>query len=174
MLREISVGYDPVEDRIELQLRCLEDGADVTHRLQLTRRLALPFRSGLQDLARQTAQVPERVAPAVADALQAGHHQARLQESHIQREPRHARTPEDPPPRLVIRAQCGTRRSDAKLVVRFSCREGAPLTVLLGERTLHALAASLDNRMIKANWIGTEAPALARAPTGHQPPPGLH
>lgn len=170
MLREISVGYDPAEDRIHLQLRCCEGDADVAHRLLLTRRLCLPFRAGLQELVRRLAQVPESAAAPVRQALEAGHHQARLQQTSMRREQRELVAPGESPPRLVLRAVCGTRRSDGACVVRFECRSGEPVVVMLGERTLHALAAGIDNRMRGAGWIDEPAPATP----GAVPPAGLH
>ncbi len=171
MLREISVGYDRAEDRIHLQLRCREGDTDVAHRLLLTRRLCLPFRAGLQDLVGRSAQVPESVATPVRQALQAGHHQARLQQTSMQRERRETVAPGESPPRLVLRALCGTRRSDGQCVVRFECQAGEPLVVTLGERTLHALAAGIDNRMRSAAWIDDPARSLTPAAV---PPAGLH
>lgn len=174
MLLEISVGYDPAEDRIHLQLRCCEGDTNVAHRLLLTRRLCLPFCAGLQDLVRRSAQVPETVAAPARQALQAGHHQARLQQTSMTSERRESVAADDSPPRLVLRALCGTRRSNGKCVVRFECQAGEPLVVTLGERTLHALAAGIDDRMRRAAWSDETAPALTRPTPGAVPPAGLH
>ncbi len=173
MLREISVGYDPAEDRIHLQLRCCEGDTDVAHRLLLTRRLCLPLRVGLQDLVRRSAEVPESVAAPARQALQAGHHQARLQQTSMTSERRESITTGDSPPRLVVRALCGTRRRDGKCVVRFECLAGEPLVVTLSDRTLHALAAGIDDRMRRAAWVDEPAHGLTKPPSAG-PPAGLH
>lgn len=175
MLKQISVGYDPLEDRMHLQLRCQEGEQEVDHRLLLTRRLCLPFHGGLVDLVRRTAQVPETVPEPTRRALEAGHHQARLQQTPMHRERRQPTPDTDPAPRLVVRAACGHRRKDQRPVLRFEFKAGEPLAITLSERTLHALAASLEDRMRRAEWLTAEAgQALARQPVGSTPPAGLH
>lgn len=174
MLNEISVGYDPAQDRIHLQLRCREGDAEQVHRLLLTRRLCLPLRAGLQDLVSRSAQVPQAITPAARQQLVAGHHQARLQQTTLQLERRKAANRGDDEPRLVLRAQCGTRRSDGQWVVRFECEAGEPLTITLGERTLHALAASIDDRMRRAAWVVEPSLSSPQQAVADKPPAGLH
>lgn len=174
MLREISLGYDAAEDRIQLRMRTRDGDVESSHRLLLTRRLCLPFRDGLQDLVRRSAQVPETLSAPARQALQQGHHQATLQQTKIERERREPAEAGGAPPRLVLRALCGTRRGDSQPVLRFECQTGEPLTLALSERTLHALAASLDDRMRSAAWLsGPPAPAAAASPSD-KPPAGLH
>lgn len=173
MLREISIGYDPVEDRIQLRLLCHEQGNDVNHRLALTRRISLPLRAGLQDLVRQSAEAPDTLPPPVQEALVAGHHQARLEQTEIRRKPTQPSVGDETASRLVLRAVCGVRRRDKHPVLRFEFQQGEPLTMAFGERSLHALAASLENRMRMAGWIPESKPPSDRA-AASTPPPGLH
>lgn len=173
MLREISIGYDPIEDRIRLKLLWHEQGSDVSHRLALTRRISLPLRGGLQDLVRQSAEAPDHLPAPVQEALVAGHHQAQLEQTALRRKPRQPTTEQEPDSRLVLRAVCGVRRRDKQPVLRFEFQRGEPLTIAFGERSLHALAASLDKTMRTAGWIHDPKPAPERAAVG-EPPPGLH
>lgn len=175
MLREISIGYDPVEDRLHLQLRCRDGNTDVNHRLMLTRRLALPFRGGLQDLVRRSAQVPDTLSEPAQRALEAGHHQALLEKTPLHRERRTPVADDEPPPRLVLQAVCGTRRTDHRAVVRFAFKHGEPITITLSDRTLHALTASINDRIRQAGWLPADATrSAAGRETPEAPPGGLH
>ncbi len=174
MLHELLIGYDPAEDRIHVAMRSRELGVEVTHRLALTRRVCMHFLPGLQELVRRSAQVPEAMSASARQALIEGHHQAQLQQTTFQRERRQKSPAGESPARLALRAVCGTRRSDGQSVVRFEFSSGEPLAVVIGERSLHALAAGLGDRMRRAAWIDERRSALVPAIPGALPVADLH
>lgn len=171
MLGEISIGYDPVEDRLLLRFRSGAGDGELLHRLLLTRRLSLSLRVGLRDLVRRSAQVPQTLSEPTRRVLEAGHHQARLKQTTMHTEQRRQVPDGGIASRLVFKAVCGTRRRDSKAIVRFEFPIGEPLTIELSERTLHALAAGLDDRVRRAGWIAeADAPVIE---TSASPAPPL-
>lgn len=169
MLQNISVRYDPVEDRLLLRLTLRVDGQPVEHWLHLTRRLCISLRQDLQAMVDLSADLPERLDRGARAVVSAAHHQAVASQVPTRTEAAaDAPTPADPPV-LVTQVVCGRRRGDGRWVVQFHRRGLAPLALVLSNPTLHALVDALSRRVAVAQWA---LPALPLERTAPQPGTG--
>lgn len=173
MLRNISVRYDPVEDRLLLRLTLQTDDHPVEHWLHLTRRVCAGLRRDLQAMVDLSAELPERMDRAAKAAVSSAHHQAMAAQVPHRTEPAAAAPAPTEPPVLVTRVVCGRRRDDGRWVVRFERRDLAPLALVLSNPTLHALVDALGKRVAVAEWALPALP-VERAPAPVDPAGPLH
>lgn len=165
MLKNISIRFDPIEDRMTLRM-VVQSGSDAPqeHWLHLTRRLCGVWRQDLQAMVDLSAQAPERLdAPAKASISQA-HHQAMARQAQVRTEP--APSPADgptPQPVLVTRIVCGRRKADGRWLMRFERRDLPSLSLVLSSQTLHALIDALTRRIQSASWALPSLPFEQKA-----------
>ncbi|MBI5259526.1 MAG: hypothetical protein HY855_23695 [Burkholderiales bacterium] len=169
MLQNISVRYDPVEDRLMLRLSLKTDAGLEEHWLQITRRVCAAWRQDLQAMVDLSAELPPRLDKAAKAVVSAAHHQVMASQVPTRTEP--APRPDESAPvaaHLVTRVVCGRRRNDGRWVLKFELRGRAPLALVLSNPTLHALVDALSRRVQVAGW---SLPATAsEAPAAHRPP----
>lgn len=166
MLKDISVRFDPVEDRLLLRLGSHTPGGDVDHWLHLTRRICSGWRKDLQAMVDLSAEVPQSLDAGAKAVVSASHHRALSQQV-----PARVETAPGPPnsiaPSLVTRVECGRRRSDGRWVLKFSLRDQTSLTLALSGPALHALVDALSHRVQGAGWglapIGAEKSQSSQA-----------
>jgi hypothetical protein len=169
MLQNISVRYDPIEDRLVLRLVHKTAAGPQEHWLHLTRRLCMAWRKDLQKMVDMSAELPQRMDPAARSAVSAAHHQVQSSKVPVRTEP--APAPEataEVLPMLVTNVTCGRRREDQRWVVKFELRDRPPLAVVLSNPTLHALVDAVSRRVGVAQWalppIAAEKQAVERPP----------
>ncbi len=167
MLQNISVRYDPVEDRLVLRLSLKGETGSTEHWLLLTRRVCATLRQDLQAMVDMSAELPPRLDKAAKAAVSAAHHQVMSSQVAVRTEPA-------PPPEkqadaaLVTKVTCGRRRNDGRWVVKFELRERPPLALVLSNPTLHALVDAISRRVQIAAWA---LPALASEKAAPDRPP---
>lgn len=169
VLTSLSLRFDAVEDRIVLRL--VADDAEQW--LQLTRRVCMQWRLDLQTLVDASAQVPQRLNPAVRASISSVHHRAMAAQATLRKLPVVERLPPAGIQNLVSGIACGKRRSDGRWIVRFTTREGRDWTVLLTSESLHGLVEVLNAQVQAANWALAPMPLQALAPQGSDRSP-LH
>lgn len=174
MLQNISVRYDPAEDRLVLRLVLKRGEAIEEHWLHLTRRVCASLRPDLQAMVDMSAELPPTMDRAAKAAVSAAHHQALSSQVPTRTEP--APPPADTQPvqpDLVLKAVCGRRRADARWVLKFELRGKPPLALVLSNPTLHALVDALSRRVQLAAW---QLPPMAveRQPAERKPDSPLH
>ena len=154
MLKHIRLRYDPVSDRLVLDLQMQVGGEMQSHQLHLTRRIVQTWRRDLQAMVDMSAKLPARMDPAARAAVSQAHHQALSSQVKARTEP--APDPDavdpGPAPRLVTRIACGRRKDDGRWVLQFTCAEGPPLALVLGAQTLHGLVDAVSRRVQSAQW----------------------
>lgn len=172
MLQDISVRYDPEEDRLVLRLTLLADQQTITHWLHLTRRTCSALRKDLQALVDLSAEVPQRLDAVTRQELSNSHHQALASQVPRRVEPASAQPPPERP-KLVSKAQCGRRRADGRWVLKFETVEQQGLALVLSKPTLHALVDALNKRVTAADW-GLSTLPVEQALTASEPRSSLH
>lgn len=154
MLQNISVRFDPVEDRLVLRLVLKAEGqAPQEHWLHLTRRLWTGWRQDLQAMVDLSAQAPERLDPAAKASISKGHHEAMTRQASVRTGP--AATPAltlQAGPVLVTKIVCGRRRTDGRWLISFERRRLPALGLVLSGQTLHGLVDALTRRVQAADW----------------------
>lgn len=152
MLQNISVRYDPIEDRLVLRLALRTPEGPQEHGLLLTRRLCAVWRQDLQAMVDLSADLPARLDKTAKAVVSAAHHQAVASQVPVRTEP--APPPEQRPTdaHLVTHITCGRRRNDGRWVVKFDLRQRPPLALVLSTPTLHALVDALSRRVQIAGW----------------------
>lgn len=164
MLLNISVRYDPLEDRLLLRLTLRVDGQPVEHWLHLTRRICIALRRDLQAMVDLSAELPERLDKGARAVVSAAHHQAVSSQVPTRTEAADEAPAPEQPPALVTKVVCGRRRADARWVVQFERRGQPPLALVLSNPTLHALVDALSRRVAVAHWALPELPLERTAP----------
>lgn len=162
MLRTLRIRYDPVQDRLVLGLVLVTGDGEHIYALALTRRLWMLFRAKLQRMVDLSAGAPAELTPGARQSLSAAYHQAMAAQVPVRTEaPPQAERPE---PDLVLDVRCGRRRSDARWSLGF-VRQGHPeLTLVLTDKTLHAMFDALLRRESATDWGLTELPAHCKQP----------
>lgn len=164
MLQNISVRFDPVEDRLVLRLVLKAQGHEQQeHWLHLTRRVCTAWRQDLQAMVDLSAQAPERLDHAAKAAVSKGHHQVMASQAKVRTE---SVTPQALPaqaPVLVTKIICGRRRSDQRWVLRFERKDLPALGLVLSSQTLHALVEALTRRLQTASWGLSPIPLESKA-----------
>jgi len=167
MLKNLSLRYDAEEDRLLLLLTLLTDeGQERAHALYLTRRLCAAWRQDLQQMVDLSAQVPERLQPALRAAVSKAHHDAQASQARARTEPapEFASLSGVPTPMLVSRIRCGRSKGSDAWVIQFDCKGGASLGLRVGSQTLHALVDALSRRVQAAQWGLPTLPVERDAP----------
>ncbi len=173
MLKDISVRFDPVEDRLLLRLGLRAPSGNVDHWLHLTRRICTTWRGDLQAMLDLSADLPQRLDPNVRAMVSAANHQALAKQVPARLEATPG-PPESVTPTLVTGVECGRRRSDGRWVFKFMLRDKASITVVLSGPTLHAFVAAVSDRVQGAAW-GLAPMATERAQAAQsQPSTPLH
>ena len=154
MLKNLSLRFDPVEDRLTLRLVLQPpgEGAPAEHWLHITRRVCAVWRQDLQAMVDRSAEAPAASAPPAKAALSRAHHQAMASQATVRIEPAASAPAPEQAPDLVTQITCGHRRSDGKWVIRFERRNLPSLSLLLSAQTLHALVDSVSRRIASAGW----------------------
>jgi len=164
MLKNLSLRFDALEDRILLRL--VSDEGE--QQLQLTRRVCARWGQDLQQLVATSAQAPARLDAVAQTNLAAAHHQAMAAQATTYRET----APETPlpalsPPQLVTGIACGRRHSDGRWLLRFTAQQGRDWTVVLTSETLHGLVDVFRAQVNIAQWalppMALEAVATVQA-----------
>lgn len=168
MLQNISVRYDPVEDRLVMRLLLRTEAGSTEHWLMLTRRICAALRQDLQAMVDMSAELPPRMDKAAKAVVSAAHHQVMSSQVPVRTEP--APAPEQQSDAvLVTKVTCGRRRNDGRWVVKFELRDRPPLALVLSNPTLHALVDALSRRVQVASWalpaLASEKPAAERPPS---------
>lgn len=168
MLQNISVRYDPVEDRLVLRLTLKTESGTSEHWLQMTRRLCAVWRQDLQAMVDMSAELPARMDKAAKAVVSAANHQVLSSQVPVRTEA--APKPEiEVQAHLVTQVTCGRRRSDGRWVLKFELRHRAPLALVLSNPTLHALVDAVSRRVQVAGWalapLASERPPVERPPT---------
>lgn len=173
MLQDISVRFDPVEDRLVLRLAVLEGEVRRTHWLHLTRRLCAAWRRDLQSLVDLSAGLPQRMDKAARAAVSAANHEVQSSQVRTRTEPAAAQPQPADPAALVLGIQCGRRKSDQRWVLRFELKDRPSLALVLSDPTLHALVDAVARRLQVSDWA---LPALPgeRQPRTPDPATPLH
>ena len=172
MLQNISVRFDPVEDRLVLRLTCLEREQRSDHWLLLTRRVCVQWCKDLQAMMDLSSQAPERLDSHAKTVFSAAHHVAVASQVPIRREA--AAVPDaESELTLVTKASCGRRRNDGRWVVKFEFRDREPLVMVLSSPTLHALADVIAQRVSAANW-GIAVGVTQAAPPAQEKARSIH
>ncbi len=172
MLRSLRIRYDPTQDRLILGLDLERDGVAFRHALSLTRRLWRRARLDLQAMLDLSAAVPAMVDGAARQALSAANHQtmAALTPTRVARSGRSDAPAQQPD--LVVGLTCGRRRRDSRWALTFKLEGKDDLTLVLGDRGLHAMAGALIDRESATGW---DLPALpASKPATQEPNRALH
>lgn len=153
MLENLSLRYDPVEDRIVLCIRVRIAGEPVQlHWLHLTRRLCVAWRRDLQAMVDQSAQVPARLDAPARVALSAAHHEAMHPKALTRQEAPTEKPADNQRYLLATQVHCGRRRSDGRWMLGFDCRDHPRLTLFVGSAVLHGLVEALSRQVAKAGW----------------------
>ncbi|HSW05885.1 hypothetical protein [Aquabacterium sp.] len=176
MLQNISVRFDPVEDRLVLRFTEGDAAAAVEHWLHVTRRVYAVWRKDLQAMVDRSAALPERMDRGAKAVVAAAHHRAMASQVKLRAEPAPAPRPETPEirPWLVTAVECGRRKKDERWVLKFMLRERAPLTLVLSDSTLHGLIGAIARRVKVARWEFTALPLDKASSSPSGPPPALH
>jgi hypothetical protein len=173
MLEQLRIGYDPEEDRLVLQIRTDDPASAEGHTLALTRRVWLQARQNLGAMIEASAEPPARLAAPQRQAVAAIHHQALAATVPMRSEP-----PKDKlagmPHELVLSMRCGRRRSDRRWVLGFGLRGKPDLSLVLNDRTMHALVNALFKRESSLQWGLPPIKALDQAGAPGPRPTELH
>lgn len=159
MLRDISLSYDPEEDRLRLRIRSGSDDDMAVHRVALTRRVALAWRADLRVMQEAMAQLPAALPQPVRQEWVQGHQSALSEQLPRRKLPP---APEDLDPSayaLALQVSCGRRRSDKRWVVTIRSRGVPTATLTLADNVTAALATMLEQRLAEARWLATPAAA---------------
>jgi hypothetical protein len=173
MLRNISVRFDPVEDRLVLRFTEGEAAGAVEHWLHVTRRVYAVWRRDLQAMVDRSAALPERMDRGAKAVVASAHHQAMASQVKMRAEP----APEPQPelkPWLVTAVECGRRKKDERWVLKFMLRERSPLTLVLSDGTLHGLIGAITRRVKVARWELAALPLDKASSLPSGPPSALH
>ena len=174
MLKNISVRFDPVEDRLALRLQMNTAEGEAEHCLHLTRRLCASWRQDLQLMVDMSAELPARLDQAAKAVVSAAHHQVMSSQVPVHTEPAPAQPPKaQARPVLVTKVTCGRRRKDGRWVLQFELAEKPTLALLLSTPTLHALVDAVSRRVQVASW-NLPAVASERKPADRSPDAPLH
>lgn len=164
MLKNVSVRFDPIEDRLVLRFTVQPQGQEPQdHWLHLTRRICAGWRQDLQAMVDLSAQPPERLDPAAKAAVSQGHHQAMASQARTRTEaaPLEADA-RQPPPDLVTKIVSGRRRSDQRWVIQFERRHQPSIGLVLNSQTFHALVEAVTRRIQVADWSLGSLPVEAK------------
>lgn len=168
MLQNLSVRYDPLEDRLVLRFVHKAETGPVEHWLHVTRRVCASWRQDLQAMVDMSAELPLRMDRAAQAAVSAAHHQVQSSQVPVRTEPAPVEEVRQVTPLLVTEVTCGRRRSDGRWVVKFALKDRAPLALVLSNPTLHALVDAISRRVQVAGWalpaIAAEKQAVDRPP----------
>ena len=176
MLQNISIRFDPVEDRLALTITArAEGGAVQEHRLHLTRRICLAWRPDLQTMLDRSAQLPPRLGPEARAAVSKTHHQAMASQADLRTSP----TVADPAGQavkhaLVTRINCGQRRHDGLWVLRFDLFSGPAVSLVLEGKTLHGFVDGVVGQMQASGWDLPPLPVESQAGPSDEPGTHLH
>lgn len=152
MLKNLSVRFDPVEDRLLMRLEFeAEEGGAREHWLHLTRRVCAAWRGDLQKMSDLSAELPARLDPVAKAVVAQAHHQVMASQATTRTEPAPKLQPPGVPA-LVTGIGCGRRKDDGRWVIRFDLRDQPALTLVLSTQTLHALVDALSRRVAVADW----------------------
>lgn len=153
MLRQIKVRYDALEDRLLLSLALDAQ----THHLLLTRRVWIRARVALQKLLDLSAEAPANLPQTVQRSLSAAHHQAVAAQTPAELE--RSAPPGAPADAVLVTAlQLGQRKATAgastprRWVLQFELHQRPELTLVLQDKTLHALVGALLHREQSTQW----------------------
>lgn len=168
MLRNVRVRYDQVEDRLILGLTTVSGAVASEHLVALTRRLWVDARKDLLTLIEVSASPPQHLEPGVQKMISAAHHQAVAAKTELHHEARP--TQPMPPAQLATGLRCGRRRGDESWVIVFVLVDKAELTLVVSDKTLHALINALVRCEATTGWglppLPLTAPPAAAAPAG--------
>lgn len=158
MLKSLSVRYDPVEDRLVVELSVQEGEAPSSYTLHITRRVCAAWRRDLQTMVDLSAQAPARLDPVAKAVVSKAHHDAMSSQAKVTTEPRRTEpsTSKASEPLLVTKILGGRRKTDNRWVLRFETQSLPPISLVLSSQTLHALVDALARRIRTAAW-GLEA-----------------
>lgn len=171
MLKNISIRYDPTEDRmvVRLVVQSASEAAE-EHWLHVTRRVCAAWRQDLQAMVDLSAQAPERLDAAVRASVSQAHHQAMASQAKARTEPVASQPASLVQPALVTHIVCGRRRSDGRWLMRFERRDLPSLSLVLSGQTLHALVDAVSRRIRTAAWglaaLPVEQPTTAPPAAG--------
>ena len=154
MLKNLSLRFDAVEDRLLLRLHLIgAAGLESVHALHLTRRLCAAWRGDLQSMLDASAGPPSHLGQSAKAAVSKAHHQAMSAQAVARTEPA---PPSDETanetPQLVTAIACGKRVSDSRWIVRFTLKNQTSISLVLTAQTLHALVDALSRRVQVAQW----------------------
>ncbi|MBL0090301.1 MAG: hypothetical protein IPP44_27800 [Ideonella sp.] len=175
MLQNISLRYDPVEDRLAMCLVVHRQGGEAQeHWLHLTRRVCTGWRQDLQAMVDLSAQVPAQMDGASKQAVSAAHHQAMVGQAAVRTDA--TPSPVEPAitPTLVTKVVCGRRRQDQRWMIRFERLNEPPLSLMLNSKTLHGLVDAVFRRVKVAGWALPPLPAESAPSSGNLPTSILH
>lgn len=173
MLRNVRVRYDGAEDRLVLGLTTAIDATSVEHSLLLTRRVWIQSRRDLLAMIEASAAPPAHLEPGVQRMLSAAHHQAVAAKTELHNEPSAPVRPAPTDAKLVAAIRCGRRRSDQMWVLAFALADKAELTLIVSDKTLHALVNALTRCETTTGW-GLDPLPLAASLADTPTPTGLH
>jgi hypothetical protein len=167
MLKNLSLRFDPVEDRLLLRLHLIgAGGLESVHALHLTRRLCAAWRGDLQAMIDASAQTPPHLGEGAKAAVSKAHHQAMSAQAVARTEPAPAAAePVDTTPQLVTAIACGRRVSDSRWIVRFTLKNQTNIGLVLTGQTLHALVDALSRRVQVAQWALNPIAVESKDPT---------
>ena len=175
MLKNISVRFDPVEDRMVIRLAIQGTGQTEQHcALHVTRRVFAVWRQDLQTMLDLSAEVPQRLDAIARASVSRAHHDAMADQATTRTESATSLAETSPTPTLVTRIVCARRREDGRWLMRFERRGEAALGLVLSGRTMHALVDAVFRRLQVAQWGLASLPVEAKLPNQAKSGSPLH
>jgi len=151
-LRQISLNFDPIEDRILLRITAGDPGNIDEYKIWLTRRIVRVMWKFLDQAVAAETMTDPRVPQESASALQEFKQAAALAEADFTTpfKAEQARTPLGPAPQLVGKIQF--RQQQGNHVLLLETTRGQVVNLALNAGLVHSFRKLLADQCLAAQW----------------------
>lgn len=171
MLQSVGIEYLPDADRLRIDIRA---GDGRISRFMITRRVCKAWLRDLEAMAVRSAELPDRIDPALRASLAGAHHEALAQQAKFGRSEPDASAPL-PEPVLLSKVLCGRDQGKDQWALRFVSTGRDVVTLSLSPQTFHGIVELLRKQLARADWELELLPSAAVSGRPESKPSGaLH